>query len=206
MTNPTPKHATLLTDGDGVCFDFVGAVCRLIYEESGLTVTSAQFKTWKLDIAAVLESIGHHHPKQVEAAVNRRMLEKGFCASIPAFPGTREALETIDGMGVRVVFVTSPYISNPFWMDERFWAVRRHFGLYEVISIFDKTLIAGDLFIDDKPEHVLMWSRKWSRGPAATSSSLLWDTPQNKQDNDLRRVFGWSEVIELVGQMPRKSR
>lgn len=194
---------TILLDCDGPIFDFVGAVIQLIYDETDIVVNPTDFKAWDLRVAEVLKD-KHPQPTVIESRVRRKMLEKGFCFNIAVCPEAYEGVSRLRTMA-QVVFVTAPYISNSYWMNERFWALQRAFpekGGASVIFAKDKTLIHGDVLVDDKTTTVDAWSTAWP-----TAQSLLWSTAQNGADSTLgRRVHSWQEVIDLVGSLTYPSR
>jgi 5'(3')-deoxyribonucleotidase len=56
--------------------------------------------------------------------------------------------------------VSSPWLSNETWeYDRRKW-LERNFDIKpsDFISATDKFHVAGDVLVDDKPEHVNKWS------------------------------------------------
>lgn len=85
---------------------------------------------------------------------DRIMALQGFYAELPLIEGAQSAIETLRNSGFDVWFVTTPFLSNPHCASEKLSWVEKHFGSSmkaRTILTMDKTLIRGDVLIDDKP-------------------------------------------------------
>uniref|UniRef100_A0A7S0Y5J2 Uncharacterized protein n=1 Tax=Hemiselmis andersenii TaxID=464988 RepID=A0A7S0Y5J2_HEMAN len=83
------------------------------------------------------------------------MKETGFYESLQPFEGALRALEAMSAAGASVLLVTSPH---PFCAgecaNEKFRWVEKHLGKEwesNLIITRDKTFVAGDILVDDKP-------------------------------------------------------
>lgn len=68
--------------------------------------------------------------------------------------GAIDALLSIQALGHEVLLVTSPWLTNPNCVQDKLAWVEKHLGaewINRVIITKDKTLIDGDILIDDKP-------------------------------------------------------
>jgi 5'-nucleotidase len=178
----------VLLDVDGVMADFVTAALRTIQEVRGLVVPPEQITTWH-----VHESIPGCHRWWPE--VEQHMFAPGWCEAIPPFPGAREGLASLRQLA-DVFFVTSPW-KSPTWAYERTRWLRAQMGVEDaherVVSTQAKHLVAGDVFVDDKPENVAAWAADHPSGLA-----LLWDQPTNRTSPVRPRCASWDDLVRAV--------
>ena len=60
----------------------------------------------------------------------------------------------MDQEGFKIFICTAPILASPYCAQEKLNWIRKHLGdkwLDKVILCQDKTMVAGDLLIDDKP-------------------------------------------------------
>ncbi|CAH1794241.1 unnamed protein product [Owenia fusiformis] len=107
------------------------------------------------------EKIGVHNDK-IYSVIN----EEGFFLTLPPIAGGIEALKEMSGLpGVDVFLCTSPVINYQFCVKEKYDWVQKYLGkdwVEKLILTRDKTIIHGDLLIDDRPrikgcEHEPLW-------------------------------------------------
>lgn len=78
----------------------------------------------------------------------------GFYRELPLITHAAEGIRSLIDEGHSVFFVSTPYHSNPTCASEKYEWVERHFGQTmrrRTILTDDKTLVIGDVLIDDKP-------------------------------------------------------
>lgn len=122
-----------------------------------------------------------------KALIGAVMVEPGFYSRIKPIDGAEAALKAMvdDGHDVRIV--TSPWISNPTCASDKLnWVVRHYGHLWgpRVIITADKTLVRGDILIDDKPEIHGEEEPTWEH--------VLFDQPYNREAKR-RRLHDWAE-------------
>lgn len=81
--------------------------------------------------------------------------EPGFFAEIAPMEGAIDAVAEMRDAGFDVALCTSPWLSNPTCASDKLAWVQRHLGrelMESTIITRDKTLIRGDVLIDDKPQ------------------------------------------------------
>lgn len=123
---------------------------------------------------------------------------KGFFESLPVIAGAVEALEEMSQQGHRVVICTSPLSSNPYCMGEKIQWVENNFGrdwCKRLIISDDKTLIRGDLLIDDRPDLRGEMEPTWEH--------VIYARPYNEHVKLKRRMTwdNWRIVLpELFGE------
>jgi 5'-nucleotidase len=85
----------------------------------------------------------------------RRMIDSsGWFASLPVTPGAVEGVAQLLDAGVDVWVCTKPLEVNPTCRDEKGAWLREHFPMLErkLIIAPDKSLVRGDVLLDDAPK------------------------------------------------------
>lgn len=117
---------------------------------------------------------------------------KGFYGNLPVVEGSKEALLELKALGHELYICTSPKLSNPYCIQEKFNWVKEHLGgewIGRMIVTRDKTLVRGDILIDDKPEIPNSEKAVWEH--------ILYTRPYNKTVTGKRRLTweNWKEVL-----------
>lgn len=138
----------VLIDLDGVEADWgygydVLAKYRKLHEEGG--VPYAERPRW--DLCEGLTERG--------VAINSWIMEQsGFYYTLPPIAGAIEATKRIIEAGHSVWFVSTPHPHNRTCASDKYDWVEEHFGFdyrRRTILTDDKTLVMGDVLIDDRP-------------------------------------------------------
>lgn len=82
------------------------------------------------------------------------MTEPGFYGQLDPIPGAHDALHWLVDSGHDVRIVSSPYITNPTCASDKMNWIVEHYGTEwadRLILTTDKTVVRGDVLIDDKP-------------------------------------------------------
>ncbi len=176
------KKPRIVLDVDGVLCDFQTPALDTIERLTG--------RRPSVDVYDFLEGFADYEKADCWAAMN----ERGFCEGLNPYPGARAFVDDLRKLG-RVVFATAPMRGLTWEGERRRWIVD-HMGAAwgDVASVPDKTLVSGEAFIDDHPEHVRDW-RAHHDGLA-----LLFDRPFNRAADDLRhvRAADYAEAIWRV--------
>lgn len=125
--------------------------------------------------------------------IKQIMCQPGFYAELRPIYGARAALKEMIALGHDVRLVTSPWASNPTCASDKLNWVRRHIGeswAARTVITNDKTLVVGDVLIDDRPSVTGHYKPKWKH--------VLFDRPYN-QDVNKPRITRWSEWREVLG-------
>lgn len=198
-----PEDVLVVLDTDGPKAQFVTGFLSLIEEETGHAFGPAVVTEWEITespfFLTLVEEVGRD-PKELTSAVWRRANRIGFCSSLAPVPGSQEGVQRLREMGVQVEVVTSPLVTNPTWMTERFEWLQRNYGFKkdQIHLVAKKQRVPGDFLIDDKPSHVLNWSEA-SKDAARVGRGLLWDAPYNQDtDEEFERVRSWDQVCDKV--------
>lgn len=114
-------------------------------------------------------------PRQ-RAVVKEIMTRPGFYAQLKPIPGAKAAIRRLREAGHSVHIVTAPYLSNSTCASDKLAWIGKHLGhdlpALTVITN-DKTLVRGDILVDDKPvitgslepdwQHVY-FTQSWNQG------------------------------------------
>jgi len=79
---------------------------------------------------------------------------KGFIRNLPEIPGSIKAFNEIASLGHDIFICTAPLVRYENCVLEKYQWVEEHLGMQwteKMILTRDKTLIQGDILIDDKP-------------------------------------------------------
>jgi 5'-nucleotidase len=128
-----------------------------------------------------------NYPEDLKDLVNEIYWEEGFFRDMAVVPGAVDALREMDAMGFEVFICSSPLRKYRYSAVEKYEWVETNLGAAwteRIILTRDKTLVKGDLLIDDKPiirgaesnpawEHVL-YDQPYNRG--INKRRVTWDT------------------------------
>lgn len=120
----------------------------------------------------------------------------GFFRGLPPIPGAVEAVWALLEQGHDVRICTSPLNAYRNCVGEKYEWVERHFGLDFVARMIvtkDKTVVHGDLLIDDKPEVTGTRVPGWRH--------LVFDQPYNRLSLAPRITWSdWRSVLQAHGR------
>lgn len=188
------KKRTMLIDQDGVLAN---------YPKSLLEIWRMQHpqKFWLPLSDARQHDTAMEYPEEYRGMLESITLRKGFFRGLSPIEGAKEALETLLDMGHDVRICTSPKRNYQNCVAEKFEWVEDHLGVAwteRIILTRDKTLVHGDMLIDDKPNVTGVCTPTWKH--------ILYDQPYNRHLTQQPRLTwaNWKEVI-LWGQDTRRS-
>lgn len=183
----------ILLDCDGPLADLVGGILAVVNRGrcSHTHLKASDCAGWN-----IADSFG-----LTSKYVDEIMSTKGFCLGLSEVEDACWRVEALRrDHSVRVV--TAPFVESEYWMHERLrWLRRLHFDNHDVIFASNKSLIRGDVLVDDKPSNILHWAQAWPDG-----LGLLWDAPYNRKfafelPPNTKRVRGWDEVMAEIEGM-----
>lgn len=189
----------VLLDCDGILANFVGAALQTLFDVTGKRFESSIVTSWE-----VFDSIPEPY-KASQKQVYDALKSHGGCASIPVYPEAVEGVRMLADLAT-IVVVTSPFKGSMTWMYERELWLTKHFGdnIKYVIHTAHKERIHGDVFIDDKAEHVNAWAKYWAHDDFGYP--VLWETPRDKAEElhpSARRMSTWREVHAFVSELEK---
>ena len=134
------------------------------------------------------------YPKELWSDIRALQTEKGFIEALPPIEGAIAAIRYLENLGHDVRICTTPLSDYENCVAEKFVWVERHLGrewTRRIIMAKDKTLIIGDILIDDRPSVEGTMKPSWQH--------VIFDTPYN-QAADGKRLRGWANVQSLIGR------
>lgn len=161
--------SVLLLDQDGVMADFEGEFLRRWRERYSDKHPGIEHEDRR----------GFHlredYPVALHPFIGAIQQEAGFFRALPPLPGAVDAFHTMSAR-YDTFLCTSPLSGNRFCPSEKFEWVEEHLGteaLRRVILAKDKTLVHGDVLVDDKPTIVGIRQPSWKH--------VIYDAPYNQQ-------------------------
>jgi 5'-nucleotidase len=134
--------------------------------------------------------------------VREVLTEPGFYAQLEPYMGVRKALIEMGEDGIEVFILSTPFESNVTSASDKTAWVRRHLGRRFVdrcIYAHDKTVVRGDILIDDRPRHWGALEPTWQQVYFAQP----YNSPENEGVAGVPRLTSWPEwrdvVLPLVG-------
>lgn len=133
------------------------------------------------------------YPKELRKKVLNICAAPGFIANLPLITGALESVVKLVELDHDVKICASPPLTYKNCVEEKYVWIEKHFGkdfTTRVILTRDKTLVKGDVLIDDKPEITGLLNPEWEH--------IIFDRPWNKTVQGKRRLTwqNWREVLQ----------
>lgn len=176
--------ATILVDVDGPVADLLPEWLRLYNIDYGDELTPDQIANWDMTL----------YVKRECGPLIYEYLDGEIYDGVDRVSDALDGVNKLREMGHRVIFVTS---SPEGTGDAKYtWLKRNKFlpdGRYspDYIEAHDKSLVRGDILIDDRLENVKSF-------PGET---ILWDAPYNRSEVHGFRAHNWADVVADVGSL-----
>ena len=134
------------------------------------------------------------YPEHLQSKIQDMCHSEGFIRDLPPAPGGIEAVHEMLDKGHDVRFCTSHLLTYDHSVLEKYQWIEKHFGpsyVDRIILTRDKTLIRGEILIDDKPQIAGIETPIWEH--------ILYDRPFNRRITDRRRLNwqNWHGVLHL---------
>ncbi len=134
------------------------------------------------------------YPEQLRRQVEAIYTAPGFFRDLPPMAGAVEALTALQDSGYDLRICTSPLSSYRNCLSEKYEWVECHLGMdfvSRVIMTKDKTLVHGDILIDDKPEVTGVRTPDWRQ--------IIFDQPYNRHVGGVRMTWAnWKSVLPFL--------
>lgn len=133
------------------------------------------------------------YPNGLEKEIRAIFSAPGFFENLNPIFGGKKALENMQKMGHNVFICTSPISKYENCVLEKYRWVEKNLGFEwtrKIIMTKDKTLVFGDILIDDKPEHTGAKKPFWTH--------VLFEKSYNQHvDSKLRINWNnWEKILE----------
>ena len=133
------------------------------------------------------------YPEELKEKIVSVYAAPGFILNLPLISGASEALAQLIVLGHGVRICSSPLTNYQNCVEEKYAWVEKHFGkdfTNRIILTQDKTLVRGDVLIDDKQEITGLLNPEWEH--------IIFDRPWNREIRNKRRLTwqNWREVLQ----------
>lgn len=178
----------VLVDQDGVLADF---------EQAFFQVWSAAGHPWPAIPPAARRSfyVRDDYPLAARPQVEAIYTAPGFYRGLPPVAGAVAALQRMLALGIDVRICTSPLGAYRHCVLEKYEWVDEHLGpdfVARMVVTKDKTIVRGDVLIDDKPTIEGACVPEWTH--------LVFDQPYNREATARRIDWNtWEAVLRPDG-------
>jgi 5'-nucleotidase len=136
-------------------------------------------------------------PPELREQALRTMNQPGFFRSLPPMAGAVEAVHALAAAGFSLYVCTSPLPDNRTCCQDKLDWVKEHLGDVipheRIVMTRDKTLISGDVLIDDKPKVTGTMIPTWEH--------ILFDAPYNRESSGTQfRLQSWNDWRKVIAQ------
>lgn len=174
----------VLVDQDGVLADFSG----YFYTLWGLTYPDHSISQQANERSSLLMRSYPVSTRKTFAPIH----SKHFFRDLPPVSGALAGISQIVLAGHEVFICTSPVTDHKFCLTEKQEWVEEHLGPWfarRLIITQDKTLVHGDVLIDDKPVVEGLVTPRWVH--------MMFDAPYNRHIKTPHRV-NWNTCLEAL--------
>lgn len=190
--NAYDRPPLVLVDMDGVLADLEGQFWTIWAQ----THPDAPQRAQRARSHFYLEDqLPERHVHDVRTIVN----SPGFFRDLPEIDGAADALNEMLDLGWDVRVCTAPLLTNPTCTSDKLAWLDKHLGAgwsERAIIAKDKSVVRGDLLVDDKPLVATTLSPTWRH--------VVFDAPYNQHATSPLRLTGWSTwrqtLIPLTGR------
>lgn len=182
----------LLLDIDGVAANFIEG-CRPTAER----ILGRPVHHDEVDQFMIERALGMDEEQTKE--LYRHVIEEGWCRSLPAYEGAKEAVAEIRTW-MTVVPVTSHLFESRHWVFERDEWILEHLGIpkTDIVHTHRKFQVDGDVLVDDKPSHIKSWLER-----RPLKRAVLFNRRYNEREVlnvklRVERIDGWPALVEYM--------
>lgn len=175
----------VLVDQDGVLADFDAGVNRALRRQHpGLPIIDPALRR--------SFHLRDDYPAEYLEEIREIQASAGFIVGLEPMPGALEAMRDMLAIGHDVRICTAPLTQFTNCVAEKFQWVQDHLGhawLHRIVLTKDKTLVRGDVLIDDCPEVVGTLVPSWEH--------LIFDASYNAASKGRRLTWAsWRHVLD----------
>lgn len=136
--------------------------------------------------------INEQYPLEMRDLIDEIGNTPGFFRALDPVPGAIEGFKALSAQGHQLFICSSPFFNHENCVPETYQWVDKNLGtewVEKIIITRDKTLVRGDLLIDDRPEVKGVVIPSWER--------ILFDQPYNQEVKNLKRMTwaNWQDII-----------
>jgi 5'-nucleotidase len=176
----------ILIDQDGVLADFENAFVAA-WRQAHPHIPPVEFEDRRS-----FHILDDYAP-ELRARAEALYTAPGFIRNLPPVPGALDAIRELADLGLDVRICSSPLRQYENCVAEKYHWVERHLGrgwTQRLILTRDKTLVQGDILIDDRPRIEGALRPRWRH--------IVYDAPYNRGITDRPRL-SWSNWRDVLG-------
>ncbi|MDI6736949.1 MAG: 5'-3'-deoxyribonucleotidase [Nanoarchaeota archaeon] len=177
----------VLVDMDDVIADYEGGFVKKWRElyPGRISIQVEQRTTWGLE---------KQYPAEFKDDIMAVFTSKGFIAALEPIAGGLEALAEMKSKGHDVFICSSPMKIYKHCVVEKYEWIDMHLGsewVRRLMLTADKTMVSGDILIDDNPEIKGCAKPSWEH--------VLYDIAYNRSVKGKRRLTWktWKQVLDF---------
>ena len=180
----------ILIDVDDVVADLMPSWLEQYNNEYNDNLTPDKITTWDISSLVVPDA-----KNRIYEIINNHR----FYYSVQPVVGALEGILSLRKSGHRVIFVTSAMVGHAGdklrWLQHNRFLDPGKINDDDYIEVADKTLVKGDIIIDDRVKNVLGYVKT---GGCAILFSRPWNSELAADDECLFRAADWNEVVRTV--------
>jgi 5'-nucleotidase len=176
----------ILIDQDGVLADFENAFVAA-WRQAHPDIPPVEFEDRRS-----FHILDDYAP-ELRARAEALYTAPGFIRNLPPVAGALDAVRELADLGLDVRICSSPLRQYENCVAEKYHWVERHLGrdwTQRLILTRDKTLVQGDILIDDRPRIEGALRPRWRH--------IVYDAPYNREITDRPRL-SWSNWRDVLG-------
>lgn len=138
--------------------------------------------------------------KAEKEIIEEIMVSDGFYRHLEPIAGAKSALKAALKAGHDVRIVSAPYISNPTCASDKMGWIVRYYGSHwgsRLVLTNDKTVVHGDLLIDDRPEISGSMTPTWQH-------VVFGNYAYNRHITDRHRLVDWKGFNDLISKLENR--
>lgn len=177
----------ILCDVDGVCANHLPEWVRVYNKDWNDNLDYRTINEW--DMTKFVKP-------ECGTQIYKYLSMPGLYDKVHSIPGAYDGVEYIRSLGHRVIFVTA----GAHHGGEKYDWLRHHKfnpGKYaeDFVVAYDKSLIRGDMIIDDRYENVYNFGKL---------KSILFDAPYNQHKGWAVRCKNWNQIIDWINILTKR--
>lgn len=185
------KKLVILIDMDGIAADLVGKVLRLYNAEHNTAFTHANVTDWNFD-----KCIPNGK------AIFRYFDAPGFFRDLQPLPGVVRTLQELKKAGHELHIASTPHVKGTCAEDKMAW-VQEHLpfiGMRNTILIRDKSMLKGDVLIDDKPDTIEKYRTAWPSSYLASIAYPYNDCVKHHLNTHAPGIEDFEQAWDTIGE------
>lgn len=176
----------ILVDVDGVVADLHVAWLARYNKDYNDNLQSSQINKWAI----------HEFVKpECGRKIYEYLLDPTLYDDVPPMPGAEYNIKKLRKLGHKIVYVSSGFFpAKVKWLAEKGFAIDFPYNdgrwdtLADVVLTGNKSLVKGDIIIDDYPKNL----------NGDRLAVLMYDSPWNWNAGQYRRVYSWENIYQVI--------